>query len=386
MRHDPVRDQRIGLEGRSGIMDSMAMTQTIGPAQAATPRAYTTEAARWRAVRERDSRADGAFWYSVRTTGVYCRPGCAARPALRENVAFHDSQDAARRAGFRPCKRCKPDQPSAVERSAALIGEACRAIEAAETPPDLAQLAAAAGMSRHHFHRLFKSITGVTPKGYAAAHRAGRVRDGLARAGSVTEAIYDAGFNSSGRFYEQSAAMLGMTPGAFRAGGKGEVIRFALGRTSLGTILVAATEKGVCAISLGDEPEPLMQGLRKRFAKARLVGGDAQFEALVARVVALVETPGAGAKLPLDLRGTAFQLRVWRALQKVPAGTTTTYARLARGIGDPAAVRAVANAVAANPVAVAVPCHRVIRTDGSKSGYRWGVARKLALLAREGTE
>ena len=347
---------------------------------------YATEASRWQAVRERDGRADGAFWYSVRTTGVYCRPSCGARPAKRENVAFHDSQDAARRAGFRPCKRCKPEQPPLAERNAGLVREACRAIEAAEEAPDLAQLAAKAGLSRHHFHRLFKSVAGVTPKDYAAAHRAGRVRDGLSRPGSVTQAIYDAGFNSSGRFYEQSAAMLGMKPSTFKSGGEGTEIRFAVGQTTLGAILVAATDKGVCAISLGDEPEPLVHDLQNRFPKARLIGGDAVFERLVARVVGLVEAPSHGTDLPLDLRGTAFQLRVWRALQRVPAGTTTTYAALARRIGSPSAVRAVANAVGANPLAVAIPCHRVIRTDGSKSGYRWGVARKLALLAREAAE
>jgi len=355
---------------------------TMGGTRAAAT-GFASDADRWRAVTERDARADGAFWYSVRTTGVYCRPSCGARPAKRANVAFHATREAAERAGFRPCKRCRPELPSLADRRAHAMAAACRTIEGAEEPPDLATLARAAGMSRHHFHRVFKSVTGLTPKAYATAQRARRVREGLAGAGSVTSAIYDAGFNSQGRFYAQSDAMLGMTPTDFRAGGDGATIRFALGQCSLGAILVAATDKGVCAIALGDDPATLLRDLQDRFPKAHLVGADRDFEALVARVVGFVEAPARGLDLPLDLRGTAFQQRVWQALRKIPAGTTTTYTAVARRIGAPRSVRAVARAIAANPVAVAIPCHRVVRTDGSLSGYRWGVARKRELIARE---
>jgi len=363
-------------------MGFMAKTNTKSSATAR----FAGDADRWQAVVHRDPAADGAFWYSVRTTGVYCRPSCASRPARRENVAFHATQQDAQRAGFRPCKRCKPDQPALGERNAAAVAKACRLIENAEEPPALAELAAEAGLSRHHFHRIFKSVTGVTPKAYASAHRADRVRSELARAGSVTAAIYDAGFNSSGRFYEQSADLLGMTPRDYRAGGAGAAVRFAVGQCSLGAILVATTDKGVCAITLGDDPNALVRDLQDRFPKAQLIGADAAFEKLVARVVGLVEAPARGLDLPLDVQGTAFQQRVWQALRKIPAGKTSTYAAIAKRIGAPKSARAVARAIATNPVAVAIPCHRVIRTDGSLSGYRWGVERKQALLAREAAE
>ena len=344
---------------------------------------YATDAARWEAVRHRDPAADGTFYYSVRTTGVYCRPSCAARLARRENVAFHASPAAAEKAGFRPCKRCRPNEPALAERQAAAVAKACRLIEQSEEMPSLAALAKAAGMSRFHFHRIFRAVTGVTPKAYADAHRAQRVRDALASSGSVTEAIYGAGFNSSGRFYAASADMLGMTPRDFRAGGAGAAIRFAVGECSLGVILVAATDKGVCAISFGDDPDALVRDLQDRFPKARLIGGDAAFEKLVAKVVGFVEAPARSFDLPLDVRGTAFQQRVWQALRKIPAGATATYTDIAKRIGRPKAVRAVAAACAGNPVAVAIPCHRVVRLDGDLAGYRWGVARKRALLAKE---
>jgi AraC family transcriptional regulator of adaptative response/methylated-DNA-[protein]-cysteine methyltransferase len=353
-------------------MNLMAVNNrtTIDRTEAAS---YATDAARWQAVIAKDARADGAFFYSVRTTGVYCRPSCAARPARRENVAFHADCAAAERAGFRACKRCKPDQPGLAERRA----------EAVEELPDLATLAAAAGLSRHHFHRVFKATTGVTPKAYAAAHRAGRVRNELARAGSITEAIYDAGFNSNGRFYAKSAELLGMTPTDFRTGGTGAEIRFAVCETSLGPMIVAATEKGVCMIAFDDDPEVLVRELQDRFPKARLIGADTAFEAMVGKVVGFVEAPALGLDLPLDVRGTAFQQRVWQALRRVPAGKTVTYADIARRIGKPEAVRAVANACGANNIAVAIPCHRVVRTNGELSGYRWGVERKQKLIARE---
>ncbi|HTI67680.1 MAG TPA: bifunctional DNA-binding transcriptional regulator/O6-methylguanine-DNA methyltransferase Ada [Caulobacteraceae bacterium] len=337
----------------------------------------------WAAVVARDPKADGRFFYSVRTTGVYCRPSCAARRANPGNVGFHATAEAAEAAGFRPCKRCKPDQPPLAAQHAALAARACRLIEAAETPPGLDALAQAVGMSPHHFHRVFKAVTGLTPRDYAAAHRAGKVREQLAAGGAVTEALYEAGFNSSSRFYEASGAMLGMTPGAYRAGGAQAEIRFAVAECSLGSILTAATDKGVCAIFLGDDPQALVNELQDRFPKARLTPGDAGFEETVARVVALVEAPALGLDLPLDVRGTAFQQRVWRALQAIPAGVTMTYADLAEAIGIPSAVRAVASACAANPLAVVVPCHRIVRRGGGLAGYRWGVERKRALIDRE---
>ena len=360
------------------------LIHSVPPARAAAPAdRYASEAARWAAVTSRDAAADGVFFYSVRSTGVYCRPSCAARPAKRENVAFHASCAAAEAAGFRPCKRCKPDQPPLAEQRAALVARACRLIEAGEEMPDLDELARTVGMSRYHFQRVFKAVTGVTPRAYAQAQRAARVRTQLAKGGSVTEAIYDAGFNSSGRFYAQSDAVLGMRPSDYRAGGAGEEIRFAVGQCSLGAILVAATAKGVCAILMDDDPEALLHDLQDRFPKAKLVGGDAQFEQWMARVVGLIETPAQGADLPLDVRGTAFQQRVWEALRAIPPGSTASYAEIAARIGAPKAVRAVAQACAANALAVAIPCHRVVKSDGALSGYRWGVARKRELLDRE---
>ncbi len=338
---------------------------------------------RWAAVVRRDGRADGQFYYAVRTTGVYCRPSCAARPARRENVQFHPTGEDAERAGFRPCKRCRPNEPPLGERRAAAVAKACRAIQAAEDIPNLDALATSAGMSRFHFHRVFKTLTGVTPKAYAAAHRAQRVRDELSRSATVTEAIYGAGFNSNGRFYATSSAVLGMTPTTFRSGGPGATIRFAVGECSLGSILVAATDKGVCAILFGDGPRALVRDLQDRFPRATLIGGDEDFERLVSKVVAFVEAPALGVDLPLDVRGTAFQRRVWQALRDIPVGSTASYAGIAQRIGAPRSVRAVAQACASNAIAVAIPCHRVVRSNGALSGYRWGVKRKRILLERE---
>ena len=345
--------------------------------------AFSSDPGRWAAVVRRDRRADGVFYYSVRTTGVYCRPSCAARLARRENVRFHATCADAERAGFRPCKRCRPDSPGLVEARAEAVARACRLIETAEEVPSLDALADAAGLSRFHFHRVFKTTTGLTPKAYAAAHRARRVRDELSRSDSVTDAIYGAGFNSSGRFYATASEVLGMTPTDFRAGGDGAAIRFAVGECSLGSILVAATERGVCSILLGDDPDALARQLQDRFPKARLIGGDRDFERLVAKVVGFVEAPALDLDLPLDVRGTAFQQRVWQALREIPAGATSTYTKIAARIGAPKAVRAVARACASNTLAVAIPCHRVVRHDGGLSGYRWGVKRKRLLLERE---
>src|ERR1700722_1513726 len=338
---------------------------------------------RWAAVAARDPKADGKFFYSVRTTGVYCRPSCASRQAKRENVAFHASIAAAERAVFRPCKRCKPDQAPLATQHAATIAKICRRIEGAEKIPNLAVLAREANLSPYHFHRVFKSITGLTPRAYAAAHRTERVRRELGRSRTVTEAIFDAGFNSGGRFYATSDAVLGMTPTDYRAGGTRAEIRFAVGECSLGSILVAQSAKGVCAILLGDDPDLLARDLQDRFPPANLIGADADFEKLVAKIVGFVEAPALGLDLPLDVRGTAFQQRVWQAWRKIPAGSTVSYSTIAQRIGAPKSVRAVAQACAANSIALAIPCHRVVRHDGGLSGYRWGVERKRALLERE---
>ncbi len=331
----------------------------------------------------KDAKADGTFVFAVRTTGVYCRPSCPSRPARRENVEFHLTGAEARAAGFRPCKRCKPDESSLREQHARLVAEACRLIETATRAPTLETLARQAGMSPFHFHRVFKAVTGLTPQAYARARRGARIRKALDRNSTVTRAIYDAGFSSSSRFYEATRSVLGMMPSTFRDGGVAETIHFALGETSLGPLLVAMSAQGVCAIMLGDDPAALLHDLEDRFPHATLVGGDAGFESLVAKVVGLVEAPHLGLDLPLDVRGTAFQQRVWQALGEIPAGHTVSYRELAERIGKPAAVRAVAQACGANPVAIAIPCHRVVRTDGSLSGYRWGVERKRALLERE---
>lgn len=348
-----------------------------------TTRSFESDEARWDAVQRRDPAADGRFYYSVLSTGVFCRPSCPSRPARRANVAFHVSCDEAQAAGFRPCLRCAPTRPPLAERQAEAVARACRLIEQSPEEPDLDQLAQAAGMSRFHFHRVFKAHTGITPKAYAAARRASLVRDGLRDGVSVTDALYEAGFGSSGRFYAASGAVLGMAPASYRAGGRGETIRFAIAECSLGAILVAATERGICAILIGDQPEPLLDDLQARFPQAELVGAEPAFEQTVAQVIALVEAPRLGLELPLDVRGTAFQQRVWQVLRAIPAGQTVSYAELAERLGLAGGARAVAGACAANPVAVAIPCHRVVRTGGALSGYRWGIERKRALLDRE---
>lgn len=341
---------------------------------------------RWARIVAREKTADGHLWYSVSTTGIYCRPSCPSRIASPKNVQLHDTLASAKATGFRPCKRCNPDGPSIETENATLVAKACKIIEESEEEPSLEVLADAVGRSPSYFHRTFKGATGVTPKDYAAAHRAAKVRQRLASGSSVTEAIYDAGFNSSGRFYEKSTDMLGMTPSQYRAGGVNEEIKFAVGQTYLGAILVASSKKGVAAILFGDDPDTLVRNLQDRFLRAHLVGGDRDYEAFVARVVGFVEAPRIGLNLPLDVRGTAFQQRVWQALQEIPAGATVSYAEIARRIGAPKAVRAVAGACTANNLAVAIPCHRVVRTDGSLSGYAWGVERKRVLLDREASQ
>ncbi|EWH00184.1 bifunctional DNA-binding transcriptional regulator/O6-methylguanine-DNA methyltransferase Ada [Halomonas sp. BC04] len=344
---------------------------------------FESDEAKWAAVQARDTAADGAFVYAVRTTGIYCRPTCASRRPRRENAEFHADGAAAERAGYRPCQRCRPQEAPLAQRHAESVARACRLIEASEDLPTLDELAQVAGLSRFHFHRVFKSITGLTPKAYGVARRAERVRAELLNGETVTEAIYEAGYHSSGRFYAASTQMLGMTPKRYRSGGEGMNIRFALGECSLGTLLVAASEKGICAISLGNDPEELLREFQDRFANASLSPGGKDFDAWVARVVGFVEAPDIGLSLPLDIRGTAFQQRVWQALTEIPVGATISYTELAERIGSPRAVRAVASACASNTIALAIPCHRVVRSDGALSGYRWGVERKRALLERE---
>jgi len=360
---------------------------TPRPAPASAP--FATDALRWAAVRGRDRRAAGAFLYAVRTTGIYCRPGCASRLPRREHVVFFPDRRSAERAGFRPCKRCRPDA-AAPDPAASAVALACRRIAEAERPPSLAELAAVAGLSPSHFHRLFTRTVGMTPKRYAAAQRRERLAAGLRSDESVTRAIYDAGYGSASRFYEENgrSPALGMAPAAFRAGARGETIRYAVGPSSLGQVLVAATERGICAVELGDDPVALGASVRRRFPRAAL-REDPAFADTLRRVIALIDAPGpdAGADLardlPLDIRGTAFQARVWAALRQIPPGRTATYAEVAAGIGQPRAARAVAAACAANPLAVAVPCHRVVRGDGGLGGYRWGETRKRLLLQRE---
>ena len=320
----------------------------------------TADDPRWARVLARDADADGAFWYSVATTGVYCRPSCPSRTANPGNVAIHDTLADARATGFRACRRCNPDGPSVEAAHAAIIADACRLIARSEAPPSLALLAAAASLSPTYFHRLFKRVTGLTPKGYADARRADRVRAALGEERSVTAAIYESGFASSGRFYARSNAMLGMTPSRYRDGGANEELRFAIGQSSLGAILVASSAKGVASVLIGDDPAALADDLQRRFPKARLVGGDRDYETLVACVVGLIEAPGLGLDLPLDIRGTAFQQRVWQALCAIPAGHTVSYTEIAARIGSPGSVRAVAGACAANPIAI--KARRLIRS------------------------
>lgn len=343
---------------------------------------------RWRQVLARDKASDGEFVYAVRTTGIYCRPSCPSRRAKRENVQFFDVCADAERAGFRPCMRCKPHMDATLEtqntaRYADMVSLACRFIENSDDVPALEDIARAAGASPAHFHRIFKSFTGLTPKAYADAHRAEKMRSVLKDNGRVTDAIYEVGYNSSSRFYEASNKILGMKPKAFKSGGENETIRFAIGQSLLGAVLVAESEKGVCAILMGDDPQALIHDLEKRFPKAQLVGADRDFEDHIAAVIGFVENPGIGFNLPLDLRGTAFQQRVWNALREIPLGQTVSYSELAQKIGLPKSTRAVAQACGANKIAVAVPCHRVVRHDGGLSGYRWGVERKRDLLEKE---
>lgn len=338
---------------------------------------------RWAKVLARDSSAIPPFVYAVKTTGVYCRPGSASRLPRAENVEFFDTAEAAEAAGYRPSRRVIAHRDHVATQRAAIVAAACRLIEASEDAPRLSELASVAHLSPWHFHRIFKSVTGLTPKHYADACRAKRVRQALSSKRSVTDTIYKTGFGSSSRFYESSGRLLGMTPSEYRAGGANAQIRFAVGECSLGSILVAQSARGVCAILLGDDPDALLRDLQQRFSRATFIGGDASFEHLVARIVGFVEAPRLALDLPLDVQGTAFQQRVWQALREIPPGKTVSYAQIAARIGAPKSARAVAGACGANPLAVVIPCHRVVRSDGDISGYRWGVERKRRLLQRE---
>lgn len=338
---------------------------------------------RWEAVLARDpTPACGPFLYGVTTQGVFCRPGCSSRPPLRRNTRFFSDAAGAEAAGFRACKRCDPKGERAGIHAAA-IRAACAMIEESEGIPSLATLAGRAGYARHHFLRLFRDITGVTPRSYAESVRARRLAAALAGGARVVDAVAEAGFGSESRVYEGKGRVLGMTPGAARRGGAGEVIRVALAESALGPLMVGATEAGVCFIGFGEDGEALRGDVMARFPRARIEEAPAALADAVRQVVAYVAEPRAALELPLDLRGTAFQRRVWEALRRIPLGETRTYSGLAAEMGMPAATRAVARACAQNKVSLAVPCHRVVGKDGDLTGYRWGVARKRALLAGE---
>ncbi len=340
------------------------------------------EEARWQAVVERDRRQDGRFVTAVRTTGIYCRPSCPARRPRRENVAFFDAPAAARSAGFRPCRRCHPDD--AADPRPAWVGRVCRRIEegvADGVRPTLERLSAVAGVGPHHLQRTFKAMVGLSPRQYAEAVRRDRFRRELKEGRPVADAAYEAGYGSSARAYE--GASLGMTPGLYRRGGQGLRLGYSLVDTSLGRLLVAATERGVSMVALGDDDRRLVEALREEFPAARIERDEERFRPWVAQVLARVEDPAARVDLPLDLRATAFQRRVWEELRAIPSGETRSYSEVARALGRPRAARAVARACATNPTAIVIPCHRVVGSDGRTGGYRWGAQRKRALLSRE---
>jgi AraC family transcriptional regulator of adaptative response/methylated-DNA-[protein]-cysteine methyltransferase len=342
------------------------------------------DARRWRSVLARDPSADGAFVFAVRSTGIYCRPSCPARRPRRHNVSFFANPAGAERAGFRACRRCHPREESMHEQQATLIRQACEIIEAsAEAPPSLATLSRRIGYSPHHLQRMFRRVTGVSPRQYAEAVRAGRLRGGLRAGAPVADALYEAGFGSASRLYERAPSELGMTPAAYRRGGRGIPVSYALARSPLGTLLVATTARGVCAVRLGDSATALETDLKRELHSASLKRDDARLRPVVQRVLARLDGSAPDARLPLDIRATAFQRKVWQALSAIPRGETRSYGQIARAIGRPTAARAVGHACAGNPVALVIPCHRAVRGDGGLGGYAWGVERKRRLLERE---
>lgn len=342
---------------------------------------------RWLDVKNKNAGADNAFVYAVKTTGIYCRPSCPAKTPKSEHIEFFDSCEKAEQAQYRPCKRCHPNGESIKDKNTRLITEACRIIEKQIGDIKLSELAADVDMSPYFFHRQFKKITGITPKQYSKAIKVKSMQQELVKSDdTITNAIYNSGFNSDSRFYAATDDSLGMTPTRFRKGGENTLIQFAIAECSLGSVLVARSPKGICTITFSDNPETLLNNLQDQFPKAELIGSDPDFEQVVAKVIGLIENPDTSLDLPLDIRGTAFQQRVWEMLLTIPAGTTVSYTQLAKMIGSPKSVRAVANACGQNVIAVAIPCHRVVKLDGNISGYRWGIGRKRTLLAREEIE
>ncbi len=343
-----------------------------------------TDTERWHAVLERDGRFDGAFVYAVRSTGVYCRPVCPSRRPGRAQVTFFDMPEAAEKAGYRACRRCRPQDAAAGDPRLETVRRACRYIDArSEGPPTLEVLGVHVGMSPYHLQRLFKQVMGVTPRQYADARRLGRVRALLKAGDDVAGALYEAGYGSSSRLYERAPAQLGMTPAAYKKGGAGARIRYALAECPLGRLLVAATDLGIAFVSLGDDDAGLEAGLAEEYPLAEIARDDAGLGAWLGAVLALLDGPQPSEALPLDVRATAFQRRVWEALSAIPAGETRSYGEIARALGLPGGARAVGRACATNPVSIVIPCHRAVRGDGAMGGYRWGVGRKRALIARE---
>ncbi|WP_284960364.1 bifunctional DNA-binding transcriptional regulator/O6-methylguanine-DNA methyltransferase Ada [Citrobacter portucalensis] len=343
-----------------------------------------TDDDRWQSVVDRDVDADGQFVFAVQTTGIFCRPSCRAKHALRKNVRFYADAQQAQDAGFRPCKRCQPDKDSAQQHRLDKIARACQLLEQ-ESPLTLDELAQQVAMSPYHLHRLFKATTGMTPKVWQQSWRARRLRDALAKGVPVTQAILNAGFPDSSSYYRKADEALGMTAKQFRKGGDNVSVRYTLADCALGRCLVAESERGICAILLGDDDATLVADLHALFPAAQDVPADANFQQRVREVIVAINSRDASLSLPLDIRGTAFQQQVWQALRTIPCGETVSYQQLASAIGKPKAVRAVASACGANKLAIVIPCHRVIRGDGALSGYRWGIARKAQLLQRETT-
>lgn len=362
-------------------MEYRAMNQTIHT-EARQP---LTDDERWKAVVARDRSAEGQFVLAVHTTGIFCRPGCPARTPKRENVEFFETTADALRAGYRPCKRCKPTGQSISQHQRNVIEEAQRLIESFETRLTLEEIATAVGMSPWHLQRVFKAQTGLSPAQYQRSHRANILRATVSSAPTVTHALHDAGYGSSSQFYAATSEELGMTPSAYRSGGPGQRICYGIVRTWLGYLLVATTDRGICSLQMGESEDEMRERLRVTFPKAELVDDDPAFAETLEQVVRIAEQPSAPTSIAVDAHGTAFQHRVWNALRQIPAGSTRTYSEVAEAIGAPKAVRAVAKACADNPVPLIVPCHRVIGKNGTLTGYRYGIARKQALLEREAT-